>query len=369
MEIQFNPEEILSTLGFTACVMNGKNAMPILETFCIKTECDHSTVTASDGEMWVTARINIKSDSEFVFCINAQQFMKALRNLDGGLVKGSLCDNIATFTYNGGYFKMPFITDDFPQPPSEAFVNGCSYTMSEETLQKALSCVSFAVSSDALRPVMNGVHFDFTPTSIIAVATDSCRLARFQVEQSGKAETTDSITIPSKAANMLRNISPAEDANVNICFNDKYLVVKGDGYEVAARLIDGRYPNYAAIIPSDASRFVKIKRQNLISAMKRVSPMGSETDELVSFDFSSSKSVVLTAENVDFSTSAKEEVQCDYDGIPLTIGVKSSIFIESVRNITADEIFIEMSDADRAFIVHGGDKWANMVLMMPLYLG
>ena len=366
MKIHFNPEEILQTLSFAACVINGKSTMPILDCFCIKADGDHSTITASDGEMWVSARINIKSDSEFVFCINAQQFIKALRNLEGGLVNGSLDENIASFEYNDGYFKMPYITDDFPQPPTDAFANGCAYTMSETTLQKALSSVAFAVSNDALRPVMNGVHFDFTPTSIIAVATDTHRLAKFQVENCGNPETTDSITIPAKVASILRSISPVENADVSINFNDKYIAVKGDGYTVASRLVEGRYPNYAAIIPSGGTRFAKIMRQSLISAMKRVAPMGDETSELVRFEFTSSKTLVLTAENVDFSTSAKEEVQCDYDGVPLTIGVKSSIFVESVRSILADEIYIEMTDADRAFIIHGGDKIANMVLMMPL---
>lgn len=369
MTLTFNPADVLQLLAQSASVMNGKNALPILDNFLIAAKRDYTVVTTSDSEIWLSRKVNIQSDSEFKVCINATDVVKALKNLNEGLVTVEF-DNethIATFNYDGGYFKIPFLDDEFPVPPSDSNVNNDNaFTLSQQQLRDAISGVHFAVSYDQLRPIMNGVHFDFFSDGLVTAATDSFKLAKYKDDSitNNGVEPTPQFTMPIKTALVLKSI--LNEGSVTVKFNNNFVVVTSDDFNLTARLIEGKYPNYNVVIPNGYNCKAFLKKETLYSALKRVSPMGDTTSELIKLNFDVFGNLTISAENVELNTSAKENIECEYEGNEITMGVKSSILMEILRNLNFDEITIEMTEPVRPCIIYGNNKDKYLTLVMPM---
>lgn len=370
MKISFNPTAVLQTLIQTANVISGKNTMPIFDNFLIETKGDYAVVTASDNEIWITSKVEMQSDVDFKFCINANSVIKALRNLSEGDVTISLDDqsHIATFNYNGGYFRIPYLDESFPALPAKANVGDENkYLIPQKQLFEDINSVSFAVGNDTLRPIINGVLFEFKSDGLTTVATDTYKLAIHKdphVTNNGIGET-QSFVLSAKTAIFLKNIL-CEDASVAVRFNENYIVVSCASFKLTARLLEGKYPRYNAIIPtSEDKSTVSLNKNELIAALKRVAPMGNATSELVKLKFDSN-TLVISTEDTDLCTAAKESLECHLDGEPIEIGLKSSILLETLRFTPNEQINIGMREPTKASLVYNDSKDTWLALIMPM---
>jgi DNA polymerase-3 subunit beta len=136
------------------------------------------------------------------------------------------------------------------------------------------------------------------------------------------------------------------------------------------QLIEGRYPNYNSVIPKDNPNHVTIDRKSLLSALRRVLPFASESSQLIRFHLENGK-LEISSEDLDFSTAAKEQLVCEYDGKPMNIGFKGSSLLEILSNIDSDDIIINLADPSRAGIIVPATQPENediLMLIMPMLL-
>lgn len=373
MEAKFYISDVLPTLSQALSVTNAKNALPILECFQISFKGDYAVVTTSDSEIWYSAKVNIESDEERKLCIHASQFVNALRNIDQNTIVRAKIDfstTTATFVYDdkGSYFKLPFTTDEYPTASVDTTnISEYKFPMPQSFLAEAIDKVVYAVSYDSLRPIMNGVHFDFKQDGLVTVASNAVKLGRFKNKSiTHEMETSPSLTLSLKAANILKSILVGED-NVLVCFNNNYIVVTCEKFKFLARLVEGVYPKYEAVIPKESNITVNIPKTDLLSALKRVSPMGNTTDELIQFHFNTNI-LTIRAENIDFNTSAEESMACEYYAAELFIGFKSSTLMDTLRNINSEIVAFDIIDPTRAVVLHAEDKERFLALVMPMKL-
>ena len=216
---------------------------------------------------------------------------------------------------------------------------------------------------------MNGIYFDLTPDYLAIVASDGHKLVRNQY-LTVKSQEPASFIMPKKPATLLKNVLTKDGGDVVIRFDGRAAEVNyGDGV-LYCRLIEGRYPNYNAVIPNDNPNMLNIDRKILLSAVRRMLPFASDTSELIRFHLENGK-LELSAQDIDFATNAKESITCDYNGVPMSIGFKGSSIIEILSNLESDNITIQLADPSRPGVVVPEEQPENEVitmLAMPMLL-
>lgn len=179
-----------------------------------------------------------------------------------------------------------------------------------------------------------------------------------------------SFILPKKPANLLKNILTKDGGDVTIKFDERMAVLSFTDGVLSCRLIEGRYPNYNSVIPQQNPNQITVDRRSLLGAIRRVLPFASDSSQLIRFHVSEGK-MELTAEDIDFSTNAKESLTCEYSGMPMSIGFKGSNMVEILNNLSSDDVVIELADPSRAGVVVPGTQPDNedvLMLVMPMLL-
>ena len=236
-------------------------------------------------------------------------------------------------------------------------------------LLNGISRSLFATADDELRPVMNGVYFDIHTDDLTFVASDGHKLVRLR-NLSVKSPERASFILPKKPANLLKNVLAKGSEMVSIKFDDNNAYVNCTNFEMVCRLIEGRYPNYNSVIPQENPFKVTIDRVSFLNALKRVSVFSNPASSLVKLQLKESE-MVVSAQDIDFSTSAEEKIVCQFDGTELNIGFKATYLIEILSNINSEEVILELADPSRAGLIVPAENEENedlLMLLMPMML-
>ena len=216
---------------------------------------------------------------------------------------------------------------------------------------------------------MNGIYFDITPEYTTIVASDGHKLVRFRMLDV-KGNSASSFILPKKPALLIKNILPKEEGDVQIGYSDSNTKVQFSNYTISCRLIEGRYPNYNSVIPTDNPFRVHVDRLSFISALRRVSVFASASSSLIKLRLDNNR-LMVSAQDIEFSTSAEESVLCEYDGNPMSIGFNGPYLLEVLNNLASQEIVVELADPSRAGVLLPAEQEMGedlIMLLMPMML-
>ncbi|EGK02272.1 MULTISPECIES: DNA polymerase III subunit beta [Dysgonomonas] len=372
MKFVVSSTALLSHLQAISKVINSKNTLPILDCFLLELEGSTLTLTAADAETRLVTSLEVnEADGNGKFAVNAKNLLDPLKELpEQPLTFEINNDNLETFIFfhNGKYNFIGQSGDDYPQP-KELKETAVSLTIEPQVLFAGINRTLFASADDELRPVMNGVFFDITPEDLTFVASDGHKLVRCKTLSAKGAERA-SFILPKKPANLLKAILPKEAETVEIKFDENNAYIKMSSYTMTCRFIEGRYPNYNSVIPQNNTNKVILDRQTFLNALKRVSVFSNQASNLIKLQLTD-RNIVVTAQDIDFSTAAEETIACEYTGSPMNIGFKSSFLIEILNNIPSTDISLELSDPSRAGLIIPTENEENedlLMLLMPMML-
>lgn len=372
MKFVVSSTALLSHLQAISKVINSKNTLPILDCFLLELEGTTLSLTAADSETRLVTSLEVnEAEGSGKFAVNAKNLLDPLKELpEQPLTFEINNDNLETFIFfhNGKYNFIGQSGEDYPQP-KELKDTAVSLTIEPQVLFSGLNRTLFASADDELRPVMNGVFFDISPDDLTFVASDGHKLVRCKTI-AAKGSERASFILPKKPANLLRAILPKEADAVEIKFDENNAYIKMASYTMTCRFIEGRYPNYNSVIPQNNPNKVVLDRQTFLNALKRVSVFSNQASNLIRLELSGSN-IVVSAQDIDFSTAAEETIPCDYVGTPMNIGFKSSFLIEILNNIPSPEISLELSDPSRAGLIIPTENEENedlLMLLMPMML-
>ena len=366
MKFIVSSTSLFSHLQAISRVINSKNSLPILDCFLLELNDGTLFMTASDNETTLSTSIEVNEfDGDGRFAVSSRTLLEALKetfqvNLD------SL--EITVQYQNGQYSLMGQNANEYPQP-QDLGTNAVQLTIPAEVLMNGVNRCIFATADDELRPVMNGIYFDITSEDITLVASDGHKLVRNKTYAAHGNEKAAFI-LPKKPANLLKNLLPKEQGDVQIGFDDRNAMFTLENYQMVCRLIEGRYPNYNSVIPQNNPHKAVIDRTTLISALRRVSVFSSQASSLIKLNLSDNQ-INISAQDIDFSTSAEETVICQYDGNPMSIGFKSSFLIDILNNIPSANVTVELADPSRAGVIVPEEQEENedlLMLLMPMML-
>jgi DNA polymerase-3 subunit beta len=372
MRFTVSSTALSSKLVALSKVINSKNALPILGDFVFDVSGQTLRLTASDSENTMQTAVELnESDGEGRFAIGNHDLLEAVKGFSEQPIIFDVDQqtNIAKISYQNGLFSLPIENaDEFPVPQSVG-EQASTIVISNALLSENINRSIFATAQDELRPVMNGIYFDLTTEWLGVVASDGHKLVRNRI-YSVRSEQPASFILPKKPAGLLKNLLGKDGGDVTIRFDERNAEINyGDGI-IICRLIEGRYPNYNSVIPQNNPNELRVDRNSLLAALRRVQPFANDSSNLIRFKVEGSV-LQLDAEDYDFSKTATERMTCDYNGQPMSIGFKGSSFIEVLSNFDCPEVVIQLADPSRAGLVLPSEQPEGedvLMLMMPMLL-
>ncbi len=361
---------LLKQLQVLGGVINSSNTLPILDNFLFSLNNNSLTVSASDLETTMSAVLEVDSDSQGDIAVPARLLLDTLKTFPEQPLTFVVEDNnTIEISSNHGKYALAY-ADGAEFPKAVTLSDPSATTLMGDILATAVSKTIFAAGNDDLRPVMSGVFFQFSPDHLTFVSTDAHKLVKYQRTDVSASQVAEFI-MPKKPLNLLKGILAGSESDVVIEYNDSNAKFTFDNYELVCRLIDGKYPNYEAVIPKENPNRLTIDRGQFLSSAKRVSIFSNKTTHQIRLKIAGAE-LNISAEDIDYSNKAEERLTCDYQGDDLQIGFNSRFLTEMLSHLSSDEVSLEMSLPNRAGIltpVDGLDEGENItMLVMPVML-
>lgn len=372
MRFTISSTALSSRLLSLSRVINSKNSLQILDCFLFEIKNGQLVVTASDSENVMQTTLNLdNAEGEGAFAVNNHNILDAVKELPEQplTMDVNLDEHKIYVSYQNGSFNFPIVNaEEYPKTQSVSD-NATTITIASDILAESISRSIFATAQDELRPVMNGIYFDLTTDHLAIVATDGHKLVRNR-NYAIKSEVPSAFILPKKPATLLKGALAKDGSDVVIRFDNRSTEISFAEGNIVCRLIEGKFPNYNSVIPENNPNQITIDRKSLIGSIRRVLPFASDSSQLIRFRVDNGL-LELNAEDLDFSTSAKESTICGYEGNPMSIGFKGSSMLEILNNLQSDEVNIQLADPSRAGIIIPMEQPENeqiLMLIMPMLL-
>jgi len=374
MKFVVSSMELLGHLQAISRVISSKNTLPILDNFLFSLEDGVLDITASDLESTMVTQIRLENtDGSGVIAVPARLLTDTLKEfpeipLTFEINTDSL---VIVLQSENGKFTIPGQNgNEFPQMPVIKDDQKETLELDRDILLAGISKTLFATADDELRPVMNGIFLELSPDDITFVASDAHKLVRYK-RTDAKAENAASFILPKKPASLLRNILPREEGQVVLEFDDRNASFTLPGYRLVCRLVDGNYPSYNSVIPTENPYRMVIDRLAFYNTLRRVSVFSNQASNLVKLSLTGNQ-LNISAQDIDFSISANERLSCQYEGEDMEIGFKSTFLVEILANLSSGEVVLEMSDPTRAGILvpaeQDNENEDTLMLLMPMMI-
>lgn len=352
MQLKTNSNNLLKGLQQAVGTIKQNNTLPILDCFHIELQGNDLTITTSDLEVTTIVKLEVESVENGTIAVPNSTLLNLLKTFNNETITLSALNNTLTITASSGEYQLAY--DDANDYPSTPNVNEQGTEINSTDLQQSISKVLFATANDDLRPTLSGVYFD----NGFIVATDAHKLVKVESSINGN------FILPKKASQQLKNLLP-KDTNVTLQYNQTNALFSFDNITIITRLIDGKYPNYEAVIPKENPNRLSINRQEFISVSKRMEVFANKQTNQIRLDLSDFE-VFISSEDVDYRSRAKETLDAVYSGEPMAIGVNAKFLVEMLNSLNCEEVYLDMSEPNRAILINGED--GVLMLCMPIML-
>ncbi|MBP5380464.1 MAG: DNA polymerase III subunit beta [Bacteroidaceae bacterium] len=371
MKFVVSSTALYSRLAAASKVMSAKNSMPILDCFLFDIKNGKVTITASDGEKYfITSVPLVDSDNNAQFCIAAKTIMDSMKEV---------AEQPLTFEFNpeshelqgkhqtGVFSVMTLDPSTYPAPQSIGEQKTTLEIPSDVLLTGINRCL-FATGNDEIRVVMTGIYVDIHAEDITFAGTDGKKLVRY-INRSVKPGIETSFILPKKVAAILKNVLQKE-TTIGISFDNEKGHIHAEDFDLYFRLVEGRYPNYNGVIPTNNPYVATVDRASLISALKRISVFCNQSSGLMKLHLENNQ-MCLTGEDNDYATRAEENLLCDYSSDPISIGFSCIFLVEIANIIDGEALTIQLADPSRPGVVIPAEQPKDeetLMLLMPMML-
>ncbi len=374
MKFVVSSTELLSHLQAIGRVIGTKNSLPILDNFLFSLQENELTITASDIETTIITSFKLEnSENDGSIALPAKLFTDILKEFPEQPLTISIDQEtlaVEILSENGKFSIVGQYPEDYPQRPTVELDEAVSVDVSSQILTRGIASTLFAAADDELRPLMSGLLFEFNTNQMTMVASDGHRLVTYKRYDVSTGEDA-SFILPRKPATLLKNLLQKANSDIRISFDSKNAFFQMNGYEVICRLVEGKYPNYQMVIPVDNPNKLIIDRSELYNALKRVSVFSNPTSNLIILDLQDNQ-LVVSAQDIDFSHSGYERLNCNYEGENMQIGFKSVFLVEILANIVGESVTMQMSEPGRPGILIPTERFDEnedvLMLVMPIML-
>lgn len=368
MKFNVSSKTFYAATSAVSKVINSKNAISILDNFLLELEGDRLTITGSDQENSLSAHLTVEgAQGQGRLCLGARRLVELLKELPEQGMEVNVNDDTleVQLSYPSGHYSFVGISgDQFPVfKVSGEGADPIEFSIATEQLIAGLDNTSFAVSVDEYRMIMQGVLMDVKPESLTFVATDTRKLVRYTDSRTAPG-VTGSCVIPSKPASVLKNVF-AKEETLNIRMNSRSAVIKSDNFTFECTFLNGMYPDYNRVFPKNNTNVLEVERLALLNAVRRVGLFVEVEGGLEKFRITAEK-ILLKSNDPSLCTSAREQVDCSYEGTDLTIGFSASYLMEILNTLKSERVVVNLGDSSRPGVFRPATEPDNTELVMLL---
>lgn len=361
---------LLKHLQAVQGVINSNSVLPILENFLFEVENGFLKISTTDLHTSMTTNVEINTQESGKIAIPSRILLDTLKALPEQPVEFSfdLEKNAIEISSSYGVYKLVGDNaEDFPRIPVIEDAN--SLKLSANAFLDAISKTLFAVSSDDLRLAMTGVYFELEPENINFVATDAHKLV-LHTHKNIMIPNPGSFIVPKKALNLLKSTLGASDEVVDLQYNETNLFIAFENISLICRLIDQKFPDYRAVMPSNNPNSMSINRLDFLNSLRRISIYSNKSTYLVRVKLENNK-VQISGEDLDFANAANEELTCEYTGDPIEIGFNAKFLVEMLNNLDSETVRLDLSVSSKPGLLFPSEQnedAATSMLIMPMML-
>lgn len=370
MKFIVNTNQLLQKLQSISGTIVAKPVIPILDHFLFDIKEGKLTITGTDLETSMSTSLDVQAEEDVQIAVPSKMCMETLKALPNQPVTFTVSEDKNAIELKSEFGRYKLVgqnASDFPKIPETTSEN--SFNMPAGVLSSSIAQTIFASGNDELRLSLTGVYVQLYRDNAVFVATDANRLVK--VERSDvRPGVETSFILPKKALNLLKSNLPQDDTETKVDFNDSNAFFAFGDVKLICRLIDERYPDYKAVIPTDNPNKLTLNRQDFLNSVKRISIFGNKTTNQINIKITGSE-LTIYAEDLDLSNEAVERLGCDYAGEDMEIGFNSKLLIEMLQNLSTPEILIELSTPSRAGIIlpsENIDDESLLMLIMPMMI-
>lgn len=370
MEIKISKGDLLKGLSLVQGIVERKTTMPILANVLLEAKARGLTITATDLEVGVTSTIAAEVVKDGKAAVHARGLYDIVKELSDEMVSLSVGENQWVEIVCGrARFKIVGLSpEEFPALPKKG--EGVSIKLEGEIIKEMIEKTAFAMSSDETRFNLNGVYLEQAKEQdsdlLRMVATDGHRLSIIDREVKGKWKLPKGVIIPRKGVFELRRLVENAEGPIDISIDEKHVVASNKGTTLIVRLIDGQFPPYKQVLPSQTKRTISVDRQVILQVLKRVSILSADRSRGVKFAFSP-KNLELSTSNPDFG-EAREELPINYKGEKFEIGFNARYFIDVLNVIADEQAQLQMGDDTTPCVLKSEKDRGFTHIVMPMRL-
>ena len=350
-------------------IIASRSNMSILSNVLLETEDGNLTIRATDLKVsfeTVIPVLTAESGRTTVFC---DKLLSILRSVPSGEIEfeqnpGNTGEN---FVIRPAFKKINFRlksipADKFPEIQTAALSG--YFDVPQEKFIEMVSQTVFAVSSDETRFFMNGVFFEFAENQLIMVATDGRRLSFIGENDISSIPDFTGVIVPPKILSLVKKLASGEGM-FSVAVEDKHIFFRFENHQISSALIDGQFPNYRKVIPEDQHYRVRVAKEDIEEALKRVSLLVEKSRRI--YIELSTNLIIMSSEETEIGI-AREEIPCEYEGPEATIALNYLYLVEPLRVVDSEMITIHFTDPGKAITIHSEPKSHYFHIVMPMQI-
>jgi DNA polymerase-3 subunit beta len=366
LHLVFNKEEFSNALQVLSGVASGRNTLPILSNVLIRAQGESVECAATDLDVGITIRTQAQVHEEGVITVNCKKLLDIVKQLpeDSPIVFETTANDRIQMTSGDGVYKIIGLSaDEFPDMPN---IEGDVLSIDANQLCDVLNKVEFAACKDDVRYFLNGVYFNFLEDKTEVVATDSKLLSLSSLPPYTPPGERDGMIVPLKTVREILKTF-VDSSEIEICVGEGNQIVVSDEFSIlTSRLVEGEYPNYQGIIPTEHEGTVDVDKSDFVRCVKRVALLSNPMNYSVCLDLSNDGMIVSS--KAPELGEATETIAVDNCTLDMRIGFDARLLIDSLNSIRADKITIKYNDPIAPVLFLPTDNTEHVCLVMPLRL-
>jgi DNA polymerase-3 subunit beta len=341
MKVKIAKQALLEGLQMVQNVVATRSTLPILSNVLLEAEDGKLFLTTTNLEVTVKCAVEAEVDKEGAGTLPARRMSGIVRELPDKSIEIDIDEkNTGTIRCNSSYFRVVGLgSDEFPPMPKTG--GKYTYHIDQGAFREMLRKTAYAASTDETRYILNGVLLSFKEDKLTMVATDGRRLALVEYEMEFPEDASGDMVLPTKAVNELLH-TLGDDGELKISSGNNQITLEFNEIVIASKLIEGTYPNFRQVIPTQCEERITVEREELLTAMRRTSLVTTEKSNTTTLSFGKNKLTVST-KTPDVG-EARETIPIKYTGKEITIAFNPEYVMDALRNLSNDEIFVELTD-------------------------
>lgn len=340
MKFQISKQDFLEGLSQVQNVVSTRTTLPILGNVLIEAGKDSIRFTTTDLDVGVSASVPAQVSKEGTTTLPTRRLAGIIGSLPSDTIDVSVTSDVATIQSGASNFKILGLpAEEFPQLTS--LEESMEFTIAQASLKESLKKTGYAICTDETRYVLTGIYFVFEKNSMTLVATDGRRLALVENELEFPESQEVSIIVPNKAVTELTRLL-GNEGELTLRVGESHVAFELGTAELICKLIEGNYPNYRQVIPSETKHRVTVEREIFLDVINRIALLTNDKSSSIKLNFT--KDNIEVVANTPEIGEAQENLPVKYKGDDMSIAFNPDYMTEPLKNLSSDEVYLELID-------------------------